>query len=104
MIEELDLAITDFSAAVKIEPDSAIHYYNRAIAYSKKNDDAKAIVDYSEAIRLDPGLAPAYNNRAHEFEITGERDKAIADFRTALRLAPALRRIIEGNLQRLKRD
>ena len=101
MLDELDQAIIDFNAALRIEPSNPIHYFNRGTAYTKKKDNSNAIADYSEAIRLAPRLAPAYNNRGHEFEIAGERDKAIADYRTALQLAPALKSIIERNLRRL---
>lgn len=101
MLDELDQAIIDFNAALRIEPSNPIHYFNRGTAYTKKKDNSNAIADYSEAIRLAPRLAPAYNNRGHEFEIAGERDKAIADYRTALRLAPALKDIVERNLRRL---
>jgi tetratricopeptide (TPR) repeat protein len=101
MIDEIDLAISDFDRAIQLEPDNAIRYYNRGIAFSRKHQVHKAIDDYSRAIQLRPDLAAAYSNRAHEFELAGERDKEIADYRKALLLAPELRDVIGGHLRRL---
>jgi tetratricopeptide (TPR) repeat protein len=97
----LNRALSDFDRAIQLEPDNAIHYYNRGIGFSRMHQRQKATEDYSMAIRLRPDLFPAYGNRAREFELEGERDKAIEDYRTALRLAPALQGALEEHLRRL---
>jgi len=103
MAGNVDSAITDFEAGLKLMPDNADLHYNRATALTSKGQHAKAILGYTEAIRLSPGLVPAYVNRASGFERLGERDKAIADYRKALEIAPALP-LVRRKLQELGAD
>lgn len=49
-----DLAIADYTAAIKIEPKYREAYNNRGNAYRRKGDHALAIADYTEAIKLNP--------------------------------------------------
>ena len=49
-----DRAMEDFDQAVRLEPDVANRYGNRAKASMRLGNSAQAIADYSEAIRLDP--------------------------------------------------
>ena len=59
-----DLAITNYSEAIRLRPDFAEAFNNRGYAYYHKGDWDKAIIDYNEAIRLKPDYAKAYNNLA----------------------------------------
>ncbi|MCZ6863073.1 MAG: tetratricopeptide repeat protein [Alphaproteobacteria bacterium] len=86
----LDLAITDYSTAIRLKKDYARAYYNRGIALGNKGLLDDAIKDYSTAIRLKPGDAAAYNYRGLAYEKAGLHQKAIADFSQAIRLAPDL--------------
>jgi tetratricopeptide (TPR) repeat protein len=52
-----DGAIADYDAAIAIDPHYAAAFYNRAKAWQRKGDSAKADADSAEAVRLDPGLA-----------------------------------------------
>jgi tetratricopeptide (TPR) repeat protein len=64
---QYDLAITDFTNAIELQPDP-FSYYNRGNAYYKLPEYQKAITDYSKAIELDPNIADFYYKRgsAHE--------------------------------------
>lgn len=84
---DFDIAIKDFSEALRLNQDAAI-YNNRAAAYLAKKDYDKAIVDYTEAIRLNPNFPLPYYNRAILWETKKEFDKAIDDYSDAIRLDP----------------
>jgi len=81
-----DKAISDYSEAIRLDPNYANAYCGRGIAYYEVKNYDKAISDYSEAIRLDPSLANAYYGRGIAYLQTGNRAEANADFGTAERL------------------
>ena len=54
-----DKAITDYSEAIRLNPEFRRWDYNRGMCYSLKGDHDKAIADCTEAIRLDPKDAQA---------------------------------------------
>jgi tetratricopeptide (TPR) repeat protein len=83
-----DLAIGEFSEAIRLKPDFEEAYYNRGHAYSDKGDYDKAIADFSEAIRLDPEDASIYNIRGDAYSKKGQNGRAIADFDKAIHLNP----------------
>lgn len=56
---EYDLAIADFSQAIALEPDNALAYFDRGIAYGSKGDYDLAIADFGQAIALNPDLSIA---------------------------------------------
>jgi Flp pilus assembly protein TadD len=62
--QDYDLAISDFTEAISLEPRSTAGYWGRGMAYADKGDYDKAIADYTEAIRLKPDYVMAYNNLA----------------------------------------
>lgn len=83
-----DLAIAEFSEAIRLKPDDSVAHYNRANAYSDKGDYDKAIADYNEAIRLEPDYVAAYNDRANAYGYKSDWSRAIADKSEAIRLNP----------------
>jgi tetratricopeptide (TPR) repeat protein len=83
-----DLAITEFSEAIRLKPDNSMAYYNRANVYSDKGDYDKAIADYSTAIHFEADYVAAYNDRGNAYGYKGDWDKAIADKNEAIRLNP----------------
>lgn len=87
-----DLAIADFTSAIKLNPDHVGAYSLRATVHASpffnpKRDIEAAIADYSKVLTLEPS-AYTYTSRAGLFEEKGERAKAVADYRAALALEP----------------
>ena len=58
-----DEAIEDINKAIKLYPDFAYAYYNRANLYAISNMLPEAYDDYTRAIELNPSFGEAYYNR-----------------------------------------
>jgi tetratricopeptide (TPR) repeat protein len=87
--KEYDKAISDFTEAIRLDPNYAAAYYNRGLAYyfnSSWGTFDKAISDHSEAIRLDPNSCIPYSSRGIAYTEQGKSNKAEADLATAKRL------------------
>ena len=65
---QYDIAITDYTQAIELNPKYAVAYNGRGLAYRAKGDNDRALADYSQAIQLNPKLAVAYNNRANAYQ------------------------------------
>ena len=88
---EFDHAIEDVPKARERNPNFAIAYSNRGVAYRKKGEGdgstertvVDAIEDFNTAIQLDPGYAHAYTNRGVTLLHLSEWEGAKADLTTA---------------------
>ena len=69
--------------AIKIDPEYALSYYNRGLAYKRLGKLQEAINDYSTSIQLDPSNYAAYINRGITRENIGDLKGACADWRKA---------------------
>ena len=58
-----DEAIADLNKAIKLFPDFAYSYYNRATLQALSGNLPEAFEDYTKAIELNPDFAEAYYNR-----------------------------------------
>jgi tetratricopeptide (TPR) repeat protein len=76
-------AMADYSEAIRLDPNLAVAYNDRGLAYADKKEYDRAIADFSEAIRLDPKYALAYYYRAVAYRRIGREDLAKADESTA---------------------
>jgi tetratricopeptide (TPR) repeat protein len=76
----LEIALTDATHAVDLNPKSAAAYLNRGNVERDKRDLDAAIADYTQAIQLDSKLANAYFNRGLVHRQKGNLDAAIADY------------------------
>ena len=81
-------AITDYTQAIRLKPDSAGAYLNRGLAKDDLGQHLAAIADYDILIRLKPDDADAYNNRGNSKYKLGQHFAAIADYDIAIRLNP----------------
>ncbi len=81
-------AITDYTQAIHLKPDSAGAYLNRGLAKDDLGQHLAAIADYDILIRLKPDDADAYNNRGNSKYKLGQHFAAIADYDIAIRLNP----------------
>jgi tetratricopeptide (TPR) repeat protein len=83
-----DLAIADFTEAIRLAPMQATFYRERGLQWYLLRQLDKAIADYGEAIRRD-SKNPAYLAlRANSWHEIGDNDRAIADYGAAIRLRP----------------
>jgi tetratricopeptide (TPR) repeat protein len=74
----------DSTAAIKVDPKSALAYYIRGNAFYSKKEYDKSIADFSEAIELEPMNAKAYCNRGLSRNARKDYDRAIEDFNEAI--------------------
>jgi tetratricopeptide (TPR) repeat protein len=57
---DYNLAIAEFSAAIKSDPRNEVAYKNRGLAYLKMGDYERAIADSDEAIKIAPEFEAAH--------------------------------------------
>jgi len=100
---EFDIAILDFTEAIRLDPHLAMAYYWRGLAHrgivdthnftTNRNFDPErrglAIADFTNAIRLDSGFALAYTRRGLMHFESGDNDRAIDDQNQAIRIDPS---------------
>jgi tetratricopeptide (TPR) repeat protein len=82
---DYEQAITDYTDALRLDPQAAEVCYGRGLAYYHQGAFTQAITDYASALQLKPGYALASNGRGLAYVAQGEREQAIADFTGALR-------------------
>ena len=83
-----DKAISDFTQAIRLDPNDPRTYAERGTTYNLKHDNDRALEDYNQAIRLDPTLVGAYICRGNAYSGKGDYDRAITDHTQAIRLDP----------------
>jgi tetratricopeptide (TPR) repeat protein len=83
-----DRAITEFTEAIRLNPNYELAYYFRAETYVMKEDYDKALADLNQAIRLSPNDDDNYSERGYVYIIKNDYDRAIADFNQAIKLNP----------------
>lgn len=85
---DYDLAISDYTRAIKLYPFSEVFYNNRATAYIYKGEYDRSISDYTKALRIKPDYALAYHGRGFVYATKGNYERAIADYNRALSIKP----------------
>jgi Tfp pilus assembly protein PilF len=95
-----DDAIAEYDKAIEINPNVAIAYTNRGLAYGRKGEVDRAIADYTKAIALDPNFVLAYALRGGAYKHKGDKEQAIVDYRKALEINPS-DQLTKNNLKRL---
>lgn len=82
---QLDLALSDFGAALQLNQQLGEAYLNRGNSHFFRREFEPALADYSKAIELKcANLEVAYYNRALVNEVTGKFDDATNDLKSAL--------------------
>jgi Flp pilus assembly protein TadD len=94
-ITDADKAITEYTEALKRNPNDASAksnlagaYYIRGLEFTSKGELARAIEAYSEAIKNEPHYPLALNKRGWAHLETGNYDQAIEDFRSVRQFNP----------------
>lgn len=80
-------AISDFSNAIKLAPNSPVNYFNRGVAFGVSKQFDKSIADFTRAIALNPRYARAYLDRGRVYQMKGDAAKADKDFAQAKALS-----------------
>jgi tetratricopeptide (TPR) repeat protein len=83
---DLDRALEEFGAAIKIDANYANAYDSRGCVYAKKADYDQAIADFTEAIRINPKESFYYRHRGDVYADKKNYDQAIVDFTEAVNL------------------
>jgi uncharacterized protein (TIGR02145 family) len=93
-----DLAIEDYTEAIRLNPNFAGAYNERAwiYAYHLKRDFDRAIADANQAIKISPNEATFYDTRGWAYLGKGDYNSANDDFVKALKLNPDLEESKEG--------
>jgi tetratricopeptide (TPR) repeat protein len=85
---QFDLALADYDAALRLDPNSAALYTSRGNAWRGKRDYTRALADHDKAIELDHDYAEAFSNRGNVRADRRDYDRAIADYDKAIELKP----------------
>ncbi len=102
---QFDLAIRDFTEALRQRPGYVTAYFNRGLTYIKLERYEDGIEDYTSAIALAPDHPGAHVQRALAYTLLGRDEEAEADLARAIELGvdgDELRARIEG--AKLSRD
>lgn len=75
-----DAALIEFSTTIRLAPDRALAYYNRAFSHEQKRQYDAAIADYDRAIALKPTESDYYLRRGMTFKRLGRQTDARKDF------------------------
>jgi tetratricopeptide (TPR) repeat protein len=81
-------AIESYTAAIKLDPQSAYVYTNRGIAYLNTNQIDLAIQDFTQVIHLDPKDKNAYGLRGIAYRSKNEYGLSLKDLDMDIRLDP----------------
>lgn len=87
---KFQLAISDYSEALRLNPRYTEALAGRALSYSLQGDFDKAISDNTEAIKVDPAMFRAYYNRGVVYQDANDCSAAMRDFTAAIRIKPTL--------------
>ena len=79
-------AIENYNQAIRLEPQSAIAYINRASAQVSLKNDRLALEDYTHALQLNSNYSLAYWGRGRVFMSLKNYEKTIEDFNSAIRV------------------
>ena len=80
------LAIDEFDAAIKQDPDVRNYYWSRGNAHLGLTNLPEAIADYSAALGLDPENATLHHLRGSTYRRDGRFVEALSDLDEAIRL------------------
>ena len=64
LLEKYEKAIDDCSKSIQLDPNYALAYYNRGVAYQGLEEYEKAKADYRKALTINPDLELAKENLA----------------------------------------
>jgi tetratricopeptide (TPR) repeat protein len=78
--------LSDYSEAIRNDPNNALAYNGRGNIYKEKGDLDRAMSDYNEAIRLDPKSVRAHTGRGLVYYTRKDYDRALSEYDEAIRV------------------
>ena len=81
-------AISDYTKAIKINPDYGDAFDGRGFAKEKIEDYKGAISDYTKAIKINPENGDAFHGRGYSKEMLKDFEGAISDYTKAIKINP----------------
>ncbi len=81
-------AITYFTVAMALRPDSASAHASLGYALFRSNRLEAAVAEFRQATELDPDFANAHNNLGSALQASGALEAAIAEYRKAVECNP----------------
>ncbi|HRF07765.1 MAG TPA: tetratricopeptide repeat protein [Xanthobacteraceae bacterium] len=85
---KLDLALSDYSAAIHIDPSNALMFAMRGRIHEERENFGQALDDYNAAIKLDSKDPTFFILRGGLHDLKRDFQAGLADFSTAIILAP----------------
>lgn len=86
---DYDRALQDYAIAIRLKPDDAGVFVDRALVHQLKGEYDAAIQDFDRAVALRPDYALALKNRGRTYFYMGTFDKAAEDLRRGAALDSA---------------
>jgi tetratricopeptide (TPR) repeat protein len=85
---DIDQGIAYYSKAIQLNPQDAVGYHSRGVAWGRKKEFDRAIADLTKAIQIDDWDSMVYFNRGTVRYEKGEYDAAIDDYNRYIKLRP----------------
>ena len=83
-----DRAITEFTEAIRLNPNYELAYFYRADAYAMKDEYDRALTDINQALRISPNDDDNYTLRGNVYFLKNDYNRAVADYNQALKINP----------------
>ena len=87
-IGKYDLAVEEFEAALRLNPNYFFALSNLGNMYGKKKKYDQAILYTQKALQQKPDYAPGHYNLAKALHLTGNPDQAMSSYRLAIKYNP----------------
>jgi serine/threonine-protein kinase len=85
-LDQSEKAISDYTEAIRLKPDSAFSYHDRALCEMRLGLDQRAADDYDQALKMDPTRPRFWNGRGMIYLKKGGYKKAKEFFTKAIEL------------------
>jgi len=83
---QYDSAISDYDAAIRINPDFAVALNNRAWAYHRSGRGAQGLPDVEKSLKLNPLSEHSWDTRGHIRQSGGNSAGAFDDYEKAVQI------------------
>jgi len=93
---EFEVAVSEFSRAIELDPTDHVFYSNRSGAYANLKQYEKALCDAEECIKLKPGWSKGYSRKGHALVQLEKLEEAKAAYDEGLAAEPENGACVQG--------